>query len=212
MREDLYGNIEILVRWLHVFAGIVWIGHLYFFNFVNIPFQGTMDKDLKRKVNPQMMPRALWWFRWGAMITFLAGLALFTMIYMYTPGEGGGFGPSNNFTDPSGGIIGRGWWILMGMGFGTVMWFNVWFIIWPAQQKLIPWIRDGQSPPEMPALAKRAALASRVNTYFSGPMLFGMLGANHYNSFGWAGLIAVVLGLAAIWHSYGHSKKAGATI
>jgi uncharacterized membrane protein len=202
MKTDLFSNLEFLVRWLHVFVGILWIGHLYFFNFVNLPFQGTMDKDLKRKVNPQLMPRALFFFRWGAMLTFLAGLVLFTMNYMYAPGLG--FGPTSNF-DFS---IGRPYWILLGMLLGTIMWFNVWFVIWPAQQKLIAWVRDGQSPPEMPGLAKRAATASRINTYLSGPMLFGMLGAQHYSSWSWlVGAIAVALGLVAIWHSYGHSRK-----
>jgi uncharacterized membrane protein len=74
--------VQLLLRWIHVLAGIVWIGHLYFFNFVNVPFQGTMDKDAKRKVNPALLPRALWWFRWGAMVTLLAGLVLFWKLYM----------------------------------------------------------------------------------------------------------------------------------
>src|SRR5438477_12039865 len=75
-------------RWLHVLAGIVWIGHLYFFNFVNGPFQGKLDGPTKKIVNPQLMPRALFWFRWGAMFTLIFGLILFTMLYMYTPGFG----------------------------------------------------------------------------------------------------------------------------
>ena len=83
--SDLFTNVQLLLRWIHVFAGIVWIGHLYFFNFVNIPFQGTIGPDVKRVVNPQIMSRALWWFRWGAMITFVAGLLLFTQLYMYDP-------------------------------------------------------------------------------------------------------------------------------
>ena len=70
---DFFSNLQLLIRWLHVMAGIVWIGHLYFFNFVNIPFQGTIGGDVKKVVNPQLLTRALWWFRWGAMITFLAG-------------------------------------------------------------------------------------------------------------------------------------------
>src|SRR5262245_4139466 len=131
--NDLYSNFEILFRWLHVIADITWIGHLYFFNFVNGPLQGKLDGPTKKIVNPQLMPRALWWFRWGAMITFLAGLTLFTMIYMYSPGRG--FGPSVNFSGPDG-ITSRAVWILMGMTFASIMWFNVWFIIWPAQQKI----------------------------------------------------------------------------
>src|SRR5258705_4423555 len=119
MITDLYTNFQIFFRWLHVIAGITWIGHLYFFNFVNLQFQGSIDDATKKAVNPQLMPRALWWFRWGAMVTFLAGLILFTMIYMYTPGVG--FGPSNVFSDSSG-LTGRAIWILIGMTLSIVMW------------------------------------------------------------------------------------------
>src|SRR5258706_13447345 len=126
--NDLYSNFHLLIRWLHVIAGITWIGHLYFFNFVNANLQASIDDATKKAVNPQLMPRALWWFRWGAMITLLAGLVLFTMIYMYTPGVG--FGPSALFKDYSG-LTGRAWWILIGMVFGVWMWFKFWFIIWP---------------------------------------------------------------------------------
>jgi uncharacterized membrane protein len=191
-----------------VFAGIVWIGHLYFFNFVNIPFQGTIGPDVKKTVNPQLMGRALWWFRWGAMITFLAGLLLFIQLYMY--GSGDGFGPSELFIG-SDGITGRAIWILMGMLFGTIMWFNVWFIIWPAQQKILPAVRDGAAVD--PALPKRAAMASRINTYLSGPMLFGMLAANHYGGVNFLTLIvATALGLLAIHHSYKTASRVGKSV
>src|SRR5688572_24038781 len=82
--EGLQINLDIIIRWLHVIAGITWIGHLYFFNFVNLNFQAKLEKDHKKAVNPQLLPRALFWFRWGAMITFIAGLILFTNIYMYS--------------------------------------------------------------------------------------------------------------------------------
>src|SRR5260370_31636979 len=95
---DVFWNFEFLFRWLHVLAGIVWIGHLYFFNFVNGPFQGKLDGPTKKIVNPQLMPRALFWFRWGAMFTFIFGLVLFTMLYMYQPRVG--FAPSGNFKTP----------------------------------------------------------------------------------------------------------------
>ena len=206
--SDLFSNVHLLVRWLHVIAGITWIGHLYFFNFVNIPLQGALDDAGKKAVNPKMMPRALWWFRWGAMITFLAGLTLFTMTYMYTPGAG--FGPSELFRDSAtGALSGRATWILLGMAFGTMMWYNVWFIIWPAQKKLL----GGTAGDQAAALKAKATKASRMNTYMSGPMLFGMLAPAHYGASNIVTLIvAVVLGLVAIKFGYATSGKVGKTV
>src|SRR5687767_8752505 len=66
--------IPILLRWIHVLFGIIWIGHLYFFNFVNVNFEKSLDATMKKPVIPQLRPRALWWFRWGAMITMLSGV------------------------------------------------------------------------------------------------------------------------------------------
>jgi uncharacterized membrane protein len=205
--SDLYTNVQLLLRWIHVIAGIAWIGHLYFFNFVNGPFQGTIGADVKKTVNPQLLPRALWWFRWGAMTTFIVGLLLFTQLYMY--GEQG-FGPSELFRTNQG-ITGRAIWIMLGMVFGTIMWFNVWFIIWPAQQKIIRGVRDGV--PADPALPKRAALASRINTYLSGPMLFGMLAPNHYGGINiLTAIVAIALGLLAIWWALRTAPTVGKTI
>jgi uncharacterized membrane protein len=142
------------------------------------------------------------------MFTLLAGLALFTQIYMYTPGLG--FGPSEVFSGADG-MTGRAIWILFGMVLGIVMWFNVWFIIWPAQQKIIRGVRDGK--PADPALPKRAALASRINTVLSGPMLFGMLAATHYGGFNLvSALVATVLGAAALWHFIALGPKVGKSI
>jgi hypothetical protein len=73
--------LSALSRWIHVLAGIVWIGMLYFFNFVNIPFQGTQDGDTKKKVNPELLPRALFWFRWGAAWTWVTGLILLQLVF-----------------------------------------------------------------------------------------------------------------------------------
>jgi uncharacterized membrane protein len=204
---DLYSNVHLLVRWLHVIAGIVWIGHLYFFNFVNVPLQGALDDAGKKAVNPKLLPRALWWFRWGAMITFLAGLVLFTMSYMYTPGVG--FGPSNLFSDELG-ITSRALWILIGMLLGTIMWFNVWFIIWPAQKKIL----SGKVPPDqLPAVRKRALLVSRVNTYLSGPMLFGMLAPAHYGAINWVSFVVFALvAVVAAWLAIACSGKVGTSV
>ena len=205
---DLYSNVHLLLRWLHVLAGIVWIGHLYFFNFVNVPFQGTIGADVKKVVNPQLITRALWWFRWGAMVTFIVGLLLFTQLYMYAPGIG--FGASDLFSTADG-ITGRAIWILIGMLFGTIMWFNVWFIIWPAQQKILRAVRDGAAVD--PKLPKRALMTSRINSYLSGPMLFGMLAPNHYGAINmFTALIAIALGLAAIWWAIDSSPKVAKSI
>src|SRR6185295_15167207 len=181
---DWFRDFEFFFRWLHVIAGITWIGHLYFFNFVNGPLQAMLDDSTKKVVNPQLMPRALFWFRWGAMVTFLAGLVLFTLNYMYTPEIG--FGPSLLFSGAEG-LTSRGILILLGMLFGTIMWFNVWFIIWPTNKKIL----TGQVPAEaLPAARAKAKLFSRINTFLSGPMLFFMLAAPHFGS---ASLVTIVV-------------------
>src|SRR4051812_26784639 len=109
-----FTQIDVLLRWLHVIAGITWIGHLYFFNFVNVPLQGVLDDATKKSLNKELMFRALFWFRWGAMITLLAGLALFTLNFMYTPEVG--FGPSPIFSGAEG-LTSRAVLILFGMTF-----------------------------------------------------------------------------------------------
>lgn len=208
MLTDIYSNLHIFFRWLHVIAGIVWIGHLYFFNFVNIQLQGSIDDATKKAVNPQLMPRALWWFRWGAMITFLIGLILYTMIYLYTPGVG--FGPSSALIAPEGGMTARSAWIHLGMFFGIWMWFNVWFLIWPTQKLIL----SGQAPADqLPALRAKAGKYSRWNTFFSGPMLFGMLAPSHYGSANAVTIIAALsIGMVAISLAYRASKTVGKTV
>ena len=206
--SDLRGVLELFVRWLHVFAGIIWVGHLYFFNFVNVPLQAALDDAGKKAANPKLMPRALWWFRWGAMITFFAGLWLFTQIYMFTPGEG--FGPSLSMSVPGEGITDRAWWIMTGMLLGAIMWFNVWFIIWPAQQKILG---GKASAEELPPVRRRAYLASRTNTYLSAPMLFCMLAPNHFGAFDLPALLVFsAIALATIWHAIKVSGKVGTSI
>jgi uncharacterized membrane protein len=142
------------------------------------------------------MPRTLWWFRWGAMFTLLSGLLL--IIWKY-------FLLGSGFTGDSGLMTtGAGLWITLGALFGTIMWFNVWFIIWPAQQKLISWTVEGQTPPEQPVLAKRALYASRVNTFLSVPLLFAMFaGSGHYPSIPFNLLwVIIVLGLGFAFAYY----------
>ena len=203
--SDLNSNLLLLLRWIHILAGITWIGLLYFFNFVNVPFQGLLEKELKPKVNPLLLPRALWWFRWGAMITFLAGLALFFVKY--------GMGGDGGLLTDADGITGRAKWIMFGMLLGTIMWFNVWFVIWPAQKQIITWVKAGQAPPEMAALAKRALLFSRTNTYLSGPMLFCMIAPNNYGAFSPCSLAVIcVIGAGTMWGLIKMSAKVGQNV
>ncbi len=198
-------TIGFILRWFHVLFGITWIGHLYFFNFVNGPFAKTMDADTKKKVVPELMPRALWWFRWGAMGTFLTGVAMLGILSMTDPFY---------FKDAAGQFQGRAGWVLMGALFGTIMWFNVWFIIWPIQRKLIGWLKAGEKNPDADKLTRKAFLASRANTYLSGPMLFAMLASvNFAGYFGPVAIgLALVLGFGAIHGFIGRSGKVSTAV
>lgn len=182
--------IPYLLRWAHVIFGIMWLGHLYFFNLVNVPFQGQLDKELKPKVNPALLLRAFYWFRWSAMYTFVLGLALFVWHYI-TP-EGAMHSPDGQMTD-------RAKWIQFGMLLGIVMWFNVWFVIWPRQKKILGGMISGSPPPDAAKLAATAGKASRFNTYASGPMLFGMIGATHFGTMSPPVLVAVIIIGSGFW-------------
>jgi len=192
MGLDKYTVILFILRWIHFIAGITWIGHLYFFNFVNGPFAKTMDADTKKKVVPQLMPRALWWFRWAAMVTFISGwIYIFGKLHLNGAGLTG-----------TGGLFTSTWgqWISLGALLGSIMWFNVWFIIWPSQKKLITWIKKGEAAAEAAAITKRAFLASRLNTYLSVPMLFCMGAASHFPSFDLVTVIAMLaVGFGLVW-------------
>ncbi len=175
---DWHELLDILFRWFHVFFGIMWIGLLYFFNFVNGPFSKTLDADSKKKVVPELMPRALFFFRWAAMITFILGWALFFLNYA-----------PNNWADFNG--I-RGHWISMGALFGTIMWFNVWFIIWPNQRKIINGVKTGNPAPAN--VVTLAANASKVNVYLSIPLIFSMLAAGkHFIHDEWYWFVGVIV-------------------
>jgi uncharacterized membrane protein len=147
--------LEFIFRWAHVLFGITWIGMLYYFNFVQGEYFKEAEADAKSDAMKKLAPRALWWFRWGAMFTFLSGLYL-----LYSTGA-----HSNMLASP---VI----WI--GATAGIFMFLNVWLVIWPAQQVVL-----GMKEGDGPASAAKAGLASRTNTLFSGPMLMGMLGAKH---------------------------------
>ena len=156
-------GFEFLIRWVHYMAGITWIGILYYFNFIQGAFLTEVEAATKTDVVTKLMPRALWWFRWGAMITVLAGLIIyFRRMEVLGP---------ETFFNSSYGIS-----ITLGGAMGIIMWFNVWFIIWPNQKKIIA-AAKGESGEG--GNARVAFLASRVNTMLSIPMLFFMAAASH---------------------------------
>jgi uncharacterized membrane protein len=180
----------LIVRWAHVIFGVIWLGHLYFFNLVNVPFQADLDKELKPKVNPKLLLRAFYWFRWSAMYTFILGLVLFGWHYM---------GPEHLMKDEAGHITGRAEWIQFGMLLGIVMWFNVWFVIWPRQKKILGGLASGTPHPDAAKLAATAGKASRFNTFASGPLLFAMLGAPHFAVMNGPVLIGVTVIGVGFW-------------
>jgi uncharacterized membrane protein len=197
---SLFQYMAFFLRWVHIMSGITWIGLLYFFNFVNVPFQGVLEKELKSKVNPPLLLRALWWFRWSAMFTMVVGW--FLLLYKYSE--------MHLWYGPEGDLSAMACWIFLGGILGTIMWFNVWFIIWPCQKKIIGFMKAGQTDPSTPALAKKALLFSRTNAYLSGPMLFSMIAPNHFGTFGIVPVIAVfVIGMGTIWGLIKISAKAG---
>ncbi len=173
-----------LLRWIHILAGIIWIGHLYFFNFVNVNFEKSIDASLKKPVIPQLRPRALWWFRWGAMITMLSGVIyiLWEQFVVSTHVEimDGGKTVQSALAFRSWFDTGNNLWITMGMLFGLIMWFNVWFVIWPNQKIILAGIATGNKPADFDARVATAGKFSRINTYLSVPMIFGMLGRQHF--------------------------------
>jgi len=174
--------IEFIFRWAHVVFGVVWIGMLYYFNFVQTEYFKEAEKESALPdVKAKLAPRALWWFRWGAMFTFLTGLVLLYMI-----------GAHNS-------LAGNYPVIWVGALAGILMFLNVWLIIWPNQQIVLGLnVKTGDGP----AAAGKAGLASRTNTLFSGPMLFGMLGSKHLyiqdpGGVGFYACVAIILAVEA---------------
>jgi len=162
---------ELLLRWLHFMAGITWIGLLYYFNFVQGPFFAEADANTKSVATQKLVPRALWWFRWSALVTFLSG----AMIIGKRIGEA-----------PAGTAPWSSPWavaILTGALFGTLMLANVWGVIWRNQKIVIASAvaaaTGGQANPAAAPAGRRAFLASRTNVVFSIPMLFFMGAATH---------------------------------
>lgn len=255
---QLSSGLEAIFRWMHILAGILWIGHLYYFNFVNGQMAAKLDAATKRAVVPELMPRALFWFRWGAAWTWITGLLLLLLVYYMTNNTTlsqefnasaivmilvsflavflydvlWNSGLANNVRAAVivsfvllavivalfvyiGGFTYRGTLIHTGALFGTIMAYNVWFRIWPAQQKIIRATKEGQSPDA--ALAKLASLRSRHNTYLSLPLFWAMIN-QHTTYFAggnlgltestyWIGwLVVIIIGWHIIYQCY---KKAG---
>ena len=164
-------GLHFLLRYAHFLAGIVWIGVLYYFNFIQTPFFGTeLGGGAKSAITRGLVPNALWWFRWGAMFTFISGV----LILMLKLHEGVPLGSGYMTRILTGGLL------------GTLMWANVWFVIWPAQQTVIANANNvaggGEADPAAAAAGGRAGMASRTNTLFSIPMLFFMAAATHFPS------------------------------
>jgi len=152
-------SLAFLLRWAHLLAGFTWVGLLYYFNFIQGEYFKVADDHARTDVIQKMVPNALWWFRWGAVFTFLSGF--FLLYIKHLSGLG----------------------IMIGVTMGTIMFLNVWLIIWPNQKIIIASAKQvaggGQALPGAAAAQGKAGLASRTNTLFSIPMLFFMASSVH---------------------------------
>ena len=153
-------GLDYLFRWGHFLAGITWIGLLYYFNFIQGEYFKEAEADHRSGAIQKLVPRALWWFRWAAMFTFITGVVLLGYRHQVLTFD-----------------------ITIGATLGTLMFLNVWLIIWPNQKIVIASATQvaggGEALPEAAASAPKAALASRTNTLFSFPMLFFMGSSAH---------------------------------
>ena len=151
--------LNLLFRWGHILFGVTWIGLLYYFNFIQTEYVKEAEEAGKKDVVSKLAPRALWWFRWAALFTFLTGVVLLYIIQAAVSMD-----------------------IILGATMGTFMMLNVWGIIWP-NQKIVIGLKDGD-----PGVAgPKASLASRTNTLFSVPMLYCMVSSTHPTMFTKAG-------------------------
>ena len=152
-------------RFLHIASGVMWIGRLWYFNFVQIPSMPKIPDEQKPAIGKVIAPTALFWFRWGAMSTLITGLVLAHL---------------NGYMVDAlllGTQTGQATFIGVGMWLAIIMWFNVWFVIWPNQKKALGIV---QVEPDVKAKAARTAmLFSRTNTVLSVPMLLCMAAQSH---------------------------------
>jgi uncharacterized membrane protein len=180
--ENLHNFFMMLARWGHLLFGIGWIGMLYYFNFVQGGYFKAATPEGLKDAKAKLAPSALWWFRWGAMFTFLTGLALLAEVIML-----------NRLNA----------YIVVGATLATLMFLNVWLIIWPNQKIVLGLVQGGDAA----AAGAKAAIASRTNVLFSGPMAFGMLAGPHFiggegygyaaPNLGWWLALVIVLALEA---------------
>lgn len=173
--QELQSVFEFVVRWLHLLFGITWIGMLYYFNFVQGGYFKQASPEGLADAKAKLAPSALWWFRWGAAMTFVTGVILLEWVVRN--------GLLNDY-------------IVIASVMGTLMFLNVWLVIWPNQQ-----IALGMKEGDGPVAAGKALLASRTNTLFSGPMAFGMLAGPHFAGQGYgtgAGGVDLWIALVAV--------------
>lgn len=162
------GNAQLasgILHWLHLFFGVLWIGLLYYFNFVQTPTMPKVPAELKGGVTKYIAPSALFFFRWGAAFTVVTGLAIAWQAgYLHT---------AMSLMDPNTRMIGIGMWLAL------IMAFNVWFLIWPAQKKVLGLVEADDAAKA--AAATRGLIFSRLNVLLSLPMFYAMINANIAN-------------------------------
>src|SRR3954451_10115834 len=169
------GGGAFLSRWLHVVVGITWIGLLYYFNFVQVPAFAEMEEAARNNAIDKLASRALWWFRWAAVLTMVTGIAI--LLFQKDGDKSQLFSGDYMKSVP-------GMSIATGVLLAVTMFLNVWLVIWPNQRKVIANARNvqagGEADPDAAAAGRKALLASRMNAIFSLPMLIFMVGTAHF--------------------------------
>lgn len=174
------GGYAFLSRWSHVLFGITWIGLLYYFNFVQVPAFAEMEAAARNNAIDKLASRALWWFRWGAVMTLISGLSI--LLFQQTVDDDGEL--TRTLFNPDYWKTAQGISISTGILFALTMFLNVWLVIWPKQRIVIANARNvqagGEADPNAAAAGRQALLASRMNAIFSVPMLWFMVGTAHF--------------------------------
>lgn len=158
-----------LFRYFHIIGGVLWIGVLWYINFIQGPYVNSIEAAMQTAAKQKLFPKVMWYFRYGALLTFITGVVLIGLK---------GFDPK--IALPVGSEPWNAWFakIYPGFMFATIMFLNVWFVIWPRNKKIIA-AANGEKIDGVPAMARRGFLASRTNTLLSVPMLFFMAAAQN---------------------------------